>query len=110
MVILSILLIIVPGYYDYIYPGTNYLQRMSVFVILIGQVMIFRKLIRIGMETYAKHESSVRRLNSGEGLSDPNLEKDKAKADVYGKVIGALIICLGSIIGGFGDILINWLW
>jgi len=106
MVILAISFILFPGYYDYICYDTNYLQRMSVFVVLIGQVMIFRKMIRMGLEPYAKHESPVIRLNSGEGLSDPESEDKKAKADVWGKVIGVIIIFVGSLIGGFGDILI----
>lgn len=100
----SLVLLIVSICLDLYLDKTNFFQRAGSFVAGLGAIVLVRKLLSLTYEDAVKDEYII---DGGSFDTDFNQVEIEARKNVNAIRIGTFLIFVGSIISGYGDLLIN---
>ena len=84
----------------------HWFQRSGAFYIVAGTILSLRKLVRQGIYSFIEDENTSDGGHYIPTKEDINRDNEQKK-DVWALTIGLVLMCLGTLISAFGDLLFH---
>lgn len=101
---ITVIIEILASYYSITTHEWHWFGRSGSIVVLFGGILSSRRLIRMGLENFFKHETTVNGGHFTPTEEEKEAEKQLRK-DIQAAQIGICVIIVGTLIWGFGDLL-----